>query len=641
MKGKLQEKVSLEGSKKSVVAVLMVFIMLFSTQMYSFQDFEPYSGEESEFGPVIKRTAFQQIDVSNGPMAEYNEIQPGAENPFSHPAFTDPMYHDPLSVYGKVSDSAALAIDPSYGFMLEETDTEDHDNDGISDLYDLDDDNDGINDLIERFDGCYGTDPFDHDNDGVQDEFDWDDDNDGLLEGPIDWSQGADPKNNTEDRYVVPTVIHPWTQTPVGTGYRIDQNPLDHDNDGVSDDDIDGTGAGSYDEDDDNDGRIDQFTWPCDFDSDGIQDYFDLDDDGDSVPDMWDAHPWNSDITSNITENNLWDDWVEWDSGPTTHQILITNTGLDPENITIETGDIITWINTDVEDHSVQAQGNAFSSPLIAANGGVWSFQFNNTVEIAYQNLGVTSTTQGNISVLQSTFTGSDYYGDFVGGIDFVEREKAWHPKVQAFSNIFDGDLDGDGIPNFLDPDNDNDGSPDSSDTDDDNDGLADMYDVDDDNDGIPDTCLQTDTNLDAAGDYPVPNQAFYSGAIMIPGIDCEMDYDRDLDDDRYRVIDQDYDLVWDWLDTDLGGVAVPDNTVGGTLTDSSDLPWDLDNDGEINEVDIFPTIPTSTVDTWDCPSLANPNPSNPDDNCYLMRKSYTGFNDWDGDGINNWDDIG
>ena len=55
---------------------------------------------------------------------------------------------------------------------------------------------------------------------------------------------------------------------------------------------------------------IDQFTWPCDFDSDGIQDYFDLDDDGDSVPDLWDAHPWNSEITSNITENNLWNDWV-------------------------------------------------------------------------------------------------------------------------------------------------------------------------------------------------------------------------------------------------------------------------------------------------------------------------------------------
>ena len=161
------------------------------------------------------------------------------------------MYHDPLSMYGKISDPAALAIDPSYGFLLEETDTEDHDNDGISDLNDLDDDNDGISDLIERFDGCYGTDPFDHDNDGIQDEFDWDDDNDGLLEGPIDWSQGADPKNNTEDRYVIPTAIHPWTQTVVGTGYRIDQNLLDHDNDGVTDEDIDGNGKGSYDEDDD------------------------------------------------------------------------------------------------------------------------------------------------------------------------------------------------------------------------------------------------------------------------------------------------------------------------------------------------------------------------------------------------------
>ena len=65
----------------------------------------------------------------------------------------------------------------------------------------------------------------------------------------------------------------------VGSGYRVDQNPMDHDNDGVPDEDIDGTGRGSYDEDDDNDGRIDQFTWPCDFDSDGLQDYFDLDDD--------------------------------------------------------------------------------------------------------------------------------------------------------------------------------------------------------------------------------------------------------------------------------------------------------------------------------------------------------------------------
>ena len=130
MIGKLQRNIGVEGSRKSIIAGLMVFIMLFSTQMYSFQDFEPYSEEESEWGPVIKRTAFQQLDVADGPMSENNEMQPGTENPFSHPAFSDPMYHDPLSMYGKISDPAALAIDPCYGFLLEETDTEDHDNDG-------------------------------------------------------------------------------------------------------------------------------------------------------------------------------------------------------------------------------------------------------------------------------------------------------------------------------------------------------------------------------------------------------------------------------------------------------------------------------------------------------------------------------
>ena len=135
--------------------------------------------------------------------------------------------------------------------MVEETETEDHDNDGINDLDDLDDDNDGISDPIERFDGCYGTDPFDHDNDGIQDEFDFDDDNDGILEGPIDYSQGTDPWNVTSDRYVDPSVLHPWTGLALGSGYLVDQNPLDHDNDGITDEDIDGPGKGSYDEDDD------------------------------------------------------------------------------------------------------------------------------------------------------------------------------------------------------------------------------------------------------------------------------------------------------------------------------------------------------------------------------------------------------
>ena len=45
-------------------------------------------------------------------------------------------------------------------------------------------------------------------------------------------------------------------------------------------------------------------------------------------------------------------------------------------------------------------------------------------------------------------------------------------------------------------------------------------------------------------------------------------------------------------------------------------------------------------VQLWNCPSLTNPNPVNSHENCVLMRKSYTGNNDWDGDGINNWEDV-
>ena len=74
--------------------------------------------------------------------------------------------------------SAILALSETYSVLLEESNKEDHDNDGINDLNDLDDDNDGIYDLLERFDGCYGTDPLDHDNDGIPDVDDWDDDND-------------------------------------------------------------------------------------------------------------------------------------------------------------------------------------------------------------------------------------------------------------------------------------------------------------------------------------------------------------------------------------------------------------------------------------------------------------------------------
>ena len=55
-----------------------------------------------------------------------------------HPAFNDASWSDPGLLYGRITDISLLA--EGYRFMAEETETEDHDNDGINDLDDLDDD---------------------------------------------------------------------------------------------------------------------------------------------------------------------------------------------------------------------------------------------------------------------------------------------------------------------------------------------------------------------------------------------------------------------------------------------------------------------------------------------------------------------
>mgnify|MGYP003324321635 FL=1 len=269
--------------------------MVFSTTI-------AFMGTNTEFqqdwADSIQRTSVQTADQDDQPFRD-RENYNSQPTPWSHPALLNPQYNDMGVMYGKVNDLSLLDLRASgWTLHLEERIGDDHDNDGIDDLNDLDDDNDGIYDLIERFDGCYGTGSLDHDNDGITDEDDWDDDNDGILEGPIDMTQGADPLNVSTDRYVVPGSPHPWTGATIPIGYLVDQNPWDHDNDGVPDEDYDGSGAGSYDEDDDNDGRIDQFVWPCDFDGDGDQDYFDSDDDDDGGPDRVDAHPYDASNTT-------------------------------------------------------------------------------------------------------------------------------------------------------------------------------------------------------------------------------------------------------------------------------------------------------------------------------------------------------
>ena len=562
----------IENRRKSTVSIGLVLLMITSTWLAMItsigQEYEPdtdlVDADPLAMSPVQSTDQGGQGEWSNGMPSHF-----GLE---MHDALWDLSWSDPGAYYGQVEDMTALGLDSGYRSYLEESTSDDHDNDGINDLNDLDDDNDGIYDLLERFDGCESTDPYDHDNDGIQDHLDWDDDNDGILEGPIDFAaleaQGLDPRNVSMHRYVNASTIHPLTGQPVGIAYRADQLPFDHDNDGVTDEDSDGSGAGRYDEDDDNDGRIDQFKWPCDYDNDGVQDYFDEDDDGDGIKDWIDEHPYNADLSGTMeTSGQLYDGPVNW-----------------PFNSYRMFSAGVNFI--DLEAEKVDAN--------------------------------------------------DDF--DFAGGED--GDGAAGTP---AFTAIVDGDLDGDLIPNFLDPDNDNDGLPDSSDTDDDNDGILDMSDPDDDNDGIPDVCWNIDINNDGLNDYTGLNSTPYQtpGADTdgVAGIDCEMDYDADIDDDRFRPFDQNYNAIWDWLDPELGGTPTPDDAVQ-TQFIASDFAYDIDDDQIENENDSYPL--DKNTETWmaTCTSAANPNPTNPDPRCLTRRASFSQFNDWDGDGVSNWDDI-
>ena len=569
-----KELETIELNKKrfwALAIVILFFGSIFATFGTTLVETDLFKSKNTSVIEINDRTPLTQI--SEEPQYGMSDaIQGSVFGQFEqHPALLDPGYGDLGVLYGKVHDLSLLSLNaPGFGVMLEEPTPNDHDNDGISDLNDLDDDNDGIYDLLERFDGCYGTDPYDHDNDGILDEFDWDDDNDGILEGPIDYetleSQGYDPRNVSTDRILDANIIHPWTNQALGPGYLADQNPFDHDNDGVADEDSDGAGSESFDEDDDNDGRIDQFKWPCDFDGDGIQDYFDPDDDNDLVLDINDWHPYDASNTTDITNSPF---------------------------------DVATLIGTE--------------------------------------------------------------YTIYSGGVDFIARNSLLNAGNSTFTYIEDGDLDGDGIPNFLDPDTDADGSPNSADTDDDNDGLLDMWDPDDDNDGIPDVCINVDYNGDGLNDYDLTDSSPYQtpgdDTDNIPGMDCEMDYDNDLDNDVMRPFDQNYNSIWDWIDPVMGGAPDTDgdgfsNPDNPNHVSGQQMPYDLDDDSIENEFDSFMMVTTSDVQNdWNCPTLGVHNavqmvlnpafdgalPISPE--CLTMRLSYAGNNDWDNDGILNWDD--
>ncbi|MEK9738171.1 MAG: hypothetical protein VW438_00400, partial [Euryarchaeota archaeon] len=122
---------SRENRKKSGSALMMIVLMLMSTQMYNFMGFEEDKTSLGTVEDAPARTAYQQFYQAEGPTAGATQGQPAAMGNFRHDAFTDPSWVDPASYQGKITDPSVLLTESGYGFFLEETNTEDHDNDGI------------------------------------------------------------------------------------------------------------------------------------------------------------------------------------------------------------------------------------------------------------------------------------------------------------------------------------------------------------------------------------------------------------------------------------------------------------------------------------------------------------------------------
>jgi gliding motility-associated-like protein len=143
----------------------------------------------------------------------------------------------------------------------------DSDNDGIPNYLDADSDNDGIVDSFENT-VCTPTVPLcDTDGDGIPNYIDLDSDNDGISD--VVESNGTDLNGDGV------------VDGPIGSnGIPISSNggalPPDSDNDGVTN---------PYDLDSDGDGIPDSTEGTVDTDGDGIPNYLDLDSDGDGVTD--------------------------------------------------------------------------------------------------------------------------------------------------------------------------------------------------------------------------------------------------------------------------------------------------------------------------------------------------------------------
>jgi plastocyanin len=68
---------------------------------------------------------------------------------------------------------------------------------------------------------------------------------------------------------------------------------------------------------------------------------------------------------------------------PATHTVTIEASRYDPEELTVNAGDTVIWVNKDLVAHTATSQAGRFDSGIIVP-GKSWRYKANRTGEFAY-----------------------------------------------------------------------------------------------------------------------------------------------------------------------------------------------------------------------------------------------------------------
>lgn len=268
--------------------------------------------------------------------------------------------------YGKLA-LLAIILSLAAMFALQPVvahEEEDHDEDGIMDMVDVDTDGDTYPDCVEK--GKYRD---DSDNDGIDDDEDdtvdepqstTDTDADGI---PDYLEKGKYRKNHDNDGNDDGEDLDDDNDGSVDKSETA-KNKLNHDDDAKKD---------KKDADDDNDGIKDFNESDCnamyDHDNDDDVDKHDDDDDNDGLSDDEDDNDHDSDNDGTDDKDDLDDDEEdeEDEDEVKTEIVEIENFAFSPDDITINIGDSITFTNNDSTAHTASGDNGEFNTGTLAA----------------------------------------------------------------------------------------------------------------------------------------------------------------------------------------------------------------------------------------------------------------------------------